>query len=358
MEHASTYRVIGLMSGTSLDGVDMALVIFRNTGDQWQFSIECAQTHVYSDSWKQKLQDAHQLSAEEISALDMEYGHFLGTLLQEFMDKQKVKADLIASHGHTIFHNPSKGYTLQIGNANAIMPHVNLPIISNFRPLDIAYGGQGAPLVPFGDKYLFASYAACINLGGFANISIQALRPVAYDICPVNYVLNHLAQRLGKTYDDQGKIARQGRLNASLLQELNSTDYYSLDAPKSLGREWVEKQVFPYLMDDAPENLLRTFSEHIAIQIAQALHGVSGKVLITGGGTYNAYLIELLEQKTPCQIVVPDSESIEYKEALIFAFLGLRRHLGQSNFEDFSSDFPRVLSLGTEVLPAIESVKE
>ncbi|MGL4364321.1 MAG: anhydro-N-acetylmuramic acid kinase, partial [Bacteroidales bacterium] len=232
-------RVLGLMSGTSLDGLDLCLAQFAYENGVWAFEILAAQTYAYTDEMLQRLQGASKLHAFEFVKLHKEYGRFLGKQSLEFLQKNNLQADYIASHGHTIFHQPQQGVSFQLGDGFALAAVTACSTICDFRSLDVALTGQGAPLVPIADKLLFPQYDCCINLGGFANLSFEdnAMR-VAFDVCPCNIVLNALSQQLGVTYDQNGGFASQGSLNATLLQELNALEFYVQKGAKSLGREW------------------------------------------------------------------------------------------------------------------------
>jgi anhydro-N-acetylmuramic acid kinase len=275
--------------------------------------------------------------------------------VRQFIEKNQIEATLIASHGHTVFHHPEKGLTVQIGHGAMLAKAAGLPVVNDFRILDIAYGGQGAPLVPAGDKLLFSDYRYCMNLGGFANISFDLNdRRIAFDICPVNIVLNELASRKGKPYDDRGAFARAGKLDLHLFDELNDLPYYKLLPPKSLGREWVEAFIFPLFEKHklTVEDLLHTYSEHIAYQINKAASGIAAeKILVTGGGAYNQFLIERIAYFTHHQLIIPHTDIIEYKEALIFAFLGLLRKLGKKNILGSATGASKNLCSGSIHLP-------
>jgi anhydro-N-acetylmuramic acid kinase len=334
MNFSDSYTVIGVMSGTSLDGLDIAICDFKLRNNKWIFSIKKAHTVKYSKSFKTKLQIAPTLSGERLTFLDVELGRFIGTEVNRFCKKHNCKPHLVASHGHTVFHQPQKSMTLQIGNGAFIAACCKTTVVSHFRTLDVALKGQGAPLVPIGDELLFKNYDACLNLGGFANISFsQNRKRIAFDICPVNLVLNALANQLNKEYDDAGEIAKSGELNPSLLKQLNNLSFYKKEGPKSLGVEWVNNYVFPLLKNDSVPNLMRTFCEHASTQIANTINKTPKieKVLATGGGAYNAFLIQLINQKANQSLLVPDKNTIEYKEALIFAFLGLLRFMEKTN---------------------------
>lgn len=328
------YKVIGLMSGTSLDGVDLAYCEFR-FDQSWEYKIHNVETIAYPHSWKSKLTHLMKSSKDIIEETHVEYGKYLGLLVDNFIKSNKLAPTFIASHGHTIFHQPEKKYTLQIGDGQFISDVVKLPVVFDFRTLDVQLGGQGAPLVPIGDRLLFGNYAYCLNFGGIANISYESKgKRIAFDICPVNMVLNHYTQKIGLEYDNKGKIAQTGKLNNKLLKMLNKLDFYSLCPPKSLGREWVENNVIP-LIDTynlKTIDVLRTYTEHIVNQIARIINEQeSGKILVTGGGAKNTFLIELLKKATDSEIVIPDETLIDYKEAMIFAFLGVLRWRNEIN---------------------------
>ena len=325
--------VIGLMSGTSLDGIDLVYVQF-NKNDYKNFSILEAETIPYTDEWKNKLKSAIDFSKEDLKVLDVEYGQLLGKEINSFIEVNNIKnIDFIASHGHTILHQPENGITLQIGNGKVILEIINQKVICDFRTQDVNLGGQGAPLVPIGDELLFSNFDYCVNLGGFANVSFkQNNKRIAFDICPVNIVLNHYVSKLGFEYDNEGKIASSGKINSELLEKLNTLGFYKKSAPKSLGLEWVQQEIFPLidrLENDIP-TILRTFVEHSAIQIGTIIKQ-NKSVLITGGGVFNSFLMERIEFYSNQKIKIQSNKLINYKEALIFAFLGLLRVDNQVN---------------------------
>ena len=329
-----SYQVIGVMSGTSLDGLDIVLCkfIFNNNRE---FEILKSKTIEYNLYWKRNLSKAHTLSGLDLLLLHKEYGRFIGQSINQFMDNSNETVDFIASHGHTIFHQPEKQITLQIGDGAEIAATTNITTISDFRSLDVALGGQGAPLVPIGDELLFSEYDYCLNIGGFANISFnENNKRLAYDICPANIILNFLAQKLNHEFDKDGKLGQSGNVNHELLKKLNNINYYKLPYPKSLGKEWLDDVFTPILNSTNIPILdqITTIYEHIAEQISKTFHkNIPTRVLVTGGGVYNQYLIDRIKQKTNTQIVIPDPQIIEFKEALIFAFLGLLRLKGQVN---------------------------
>lgn len=329
------YHALGLMSGTSLDGLDICHASFQKDDfGKWNFKILDSSTFSYSETWESKLRNAIHLSAEELFELHSEYGFYLGEKVLKFIEQYSLEnIDLIASHGHTVFHQPQKKFTVQIGDGRAIKILTNIPVIYDFRSQDVLMGGNGAPLVPIGDELLFSEFDACLNIGGFSNISFKENgKRIAFDICPVNIVLNQFSKHLGKDYDENGDFARNGTINEALLSALNSIPYYQQNPPKSLGMEWVSKYILPKFKDENPSTILATFTEHAAIQIAEVFNKNKIKnVLFTGGGTYNSYLIERIKMKTQTEIIVPEKEIINFKEALIFAFMGVLRMKNENN---------------------------
>ncbi len=323
------------MSGTSLDGLDLAYCTFTHSEQGWQYAIVQAETIAYSKEWKNRLATIEKGTASDFALTDVEYGRLLGQLTREFVEKYALKPDFISSHGHTIFHQPGKRFTFQIGQGAAIAAETGIPVISDFRSLDVALGGQGAPLVPIGDRLLFSRFDFCLNLGGFANTSFESSgKRIAFDICPVNIVLNHLAGRCGKAYDPNGEMAAIGTISTSLLSKLNQLPYYQATAPKSLGKEWVLAHIYPLLDgSNLPLNdLLATFCEHVAQQIGLATKTEKPtRLLVTGGGAFNEYLIQRIQHHTTHEVIIPDPMTINFKEALIFAFLGVLRWRNEVN---------------------------
>lgn len=321
------YSVIGVMSGTSLDGIDLVLIEFKFESS-WQFEIICSETIGYQDYWQNILKNLVSYSLLELHGIDENYTIYLAQIILNFIKKNNIEhIDAICSHGHTALHQPEKGLTYQIGNLPNLATILNQTVVCDFRVHDVTLGGQGAPLVPIGDKLLFSEYDFCLNLGGFANISTEKDgERIAYDICPVNIVLNYYVNKLGLNYDDKGKIALSGKVNNKLLDELNSLEFYKANYPKSLGFEWVNKTIFPLIDSYKLEikDVLRTYVVHIVIQLAREINKKSNVVvLITGGGVYNSFLIDELEKRTNNKIVIPENNLVEFKEALIFGFLGV-----------------------------------
>jgi len=329
------YKVIGVMSGTSLDGIDLIHLTFNIKGI-WSFIIHQSETASYSANWKNNLQHLVSLSKSELEKIDTDYTLYLSQIITDFIDKHRIEnIDAVCSHGHTALHQPENKLTYQIGNQDQIAKLINQKVICDFRIQDVELEGQGAPLVPIGDKLLFHEYDFCLNLGGFANISTENdTKRIAYDICPVNIVLNHYVSKLGVDYDDKGTIASTGMINNGLLNRLNDLEFYKLEYPKSLGLEWVNESVIP-LIDSfylEEKDVLRTFVEHIANQILTEINKkMNVSVLITGGGVFNQFLIERIREQTNNKIVIPDKCVIEYKEAIIFGLLGVLKLRNEVN---------------------------
>ncbi len=334
MTEKKHYSIVGVMSGTSLDGLDLVLCRFIKKKNSWHYEVEKAETISYPDDISESLKTIHSKDAESFCSFDREYGHYIGRCIRAFLSDTKVSPDAIASHGHTIFHNPTKGYSAQIGHGAAIAAEAGVPVINDFRSMDIALQGQGAPLVPVGDKDLFSDYDLCLNLGGFANISFNKEgKRIAGDICVCNFILNMLSQKEGKIFDKDGVMAKQGKTLPGLLAALNHLPFYKKPFPKSLGREWVEGNILPMIINITNSNdLLATFTEHIATQIAFTISREKGDtVLVTGGGACNTNLIDRIKSKTTKKLILPERIIIDYKEAVVFAYLGLLRLENQNN---------------------------
>jgi anhydro-N-acetylmuramic acid kinase len=330
MENGYKTTALGIMSGTSLDGLDLCLTEFH-FDEKWNFEIIHAECLDYDDDWRRKLGTAHELSEEKLQQLHIDFGQFIGENVNSFLEKNHLsKPEIVCSHGHTVFHQPEKGITVQIGDGQIISDITGITCVNDFRSLDVSLGGQGAPLVPIGDELLFSEFDACLNLGGFSNISFkEGGERRAFDICPMNIVLNELANRLSKPFDDNGELAKSGNLNEALLNQLNSLNLYTDEIRPSLAREWVETAVNPLLNESglSEMDIMRTFVEHVAIQIARVVErkAAGGSVLITGGGAYNSFLMERMNSYCLADLIIPYKQTIEFKEALIFAFLGVLR---------------------------------
>lgn len=323
------------MSGTSMDGVDLAHIKFTKK-EQWTFEIMETGTVPYTDYWLNVLKIAVNFPDSDLEILNEDYTHLLSQIIKDFIEDNNIhNIDAICSHGHTILHKPHLGYTFQIGNLPVIAALINQTVVCDFRVQDVEFGGQGAPLVPIGDKFLFSEHDYCLNLGGFSNISFDDNgKRIAFDISPVNTVLNFYSETLGFPYDDKGSMSKSGNLNCDLLERLNNISFYKLPYPKSLGIEFVNEHIFPLIdsFDIPAIDKMNTFVEHIAIQISKVIKKENSSLFITGGGAYNDFLIECIRKYlSTTKIVIPDNKTIEFKEALIFAFLGILKLRGEDN---------------------------
>jgi anhydro-N-acetylmuramic acid kinase len=328
------FNVLGVMSGTSLDGVDLACVRFEKN-KSWSYEVQQCSTVAYPEFWQKALAELTALSPQQLQALDVKYTAYLGDVITAFCAQHALGQELVVcSHGHTALHQPEKGITYQLGNLPELAEYTARTVVCDFRTQDVALGGQGAPLVPVGDVVLFEAYAACLNLGGFANVSIKAKEGIkAYDIAAVNTVLNTYAQQLGFAYDNQGAIARSGKLLPEVLKQLNAIAFYEKAPPKSLGVEWNATVLQPLLKEFSNHpipDILHTYIHHIALQIGAALPS-NGKVLVTGGGAFNTFLMECIQQHTKAEIVLPSEKLIAFKEAIVFGFLGVLKLLDLPN---------------------------
>lgn len=334
------YKVIGVMSGTSMDGVDLVHCTLHQSNGNWNYKINAAKTIDYDEKWRLRLSKLRSQSAYNFVRTDRYYGEYLGLLINDFLNETGLQADLISSHGHTIFHQPENNITTQIGDGNAISAITGIPSVTNFRAMDVILGGQGAPLVGIGDKLLFGDYDMCLNIGGFANISANVEgNYVAYDICPANILLNRIAREFDMEFDEDGKIAETGKIDYDLLGDLNTIPYYKQPYPKSLGREWINQNFWGIVRESKIEkqDKMKTLVDHIAGQIGQNIDDLADgdsskiRVLATGGGVLNPVLIDYIKSNTDAEIVVPDVQLINYKEALVFALMGVLRVKNQPN---------------------------
>lgn len=332
------YNVLGVMSGTSLDGVDLAHIILQKHDGKWSFELKETVTVAYSQDWVERLKEAVSFTKGELAALNTDYTILLSGIIKEYIKEHSLnEIDAVCSHGHTILHRPQDGVTLQIGNLTEIASLTGHKVVCDFRVQDVQLGGQGAPLVPIGDRLLFSEYTYCLNLGGFSNISFeQDGKRIAFDICPVNTVLNHFANSLGLEYDAGGELASKGSMIYPLYTALENLEFYKLDYPKSLGFEFVKETILPLMKkyEGTIEDKLHTFTQHIASRIASTIkqRGENGSLLITGGGAYNTFLIKRLQELLPNTIVaIPDDKTIQFKEALIFGLLGVLKLRNEVN---------------------------
>ena len=356
LPNKSRYRVIGLMSGTSLDGLDIAYCIFNKTNTRWYYSVEKFQTIKYSRRWLDRLSTAHTASGEDLMALDAAFGAYLGQSVRNFIDRHKVRPDFIASHGHTVFHQPALGFTTQIGNGYSLHAASSLPVICDFRSGDVSLGGEGAPLVPAGDKLLFQEYDVCLNLGGIANLSLDLKgQRIAFDICFCNMGLNLLAAERGKSMDRNGSMAARGSVDKRMVRRLDTLYGRLRGRRPSLGREIFESSVRELISDRriALEDRLCTFVESTAAEVCRAVFSYkkSARVLCTGGGALNSYLISRMLEHGGDRLTftLPEAEVIKFKEALIFAFLGVLRVRNEINCLKSVTHASRDSSAGTMI---------
>lgn len=383
------YKVIGLMSGSSLDGLDIAYVhlqeaasTIKDSPKKWEFTILEADTYPYPDEWRRALADARHLSALEYQLLHTRYGRYIGEQVLHFIETHQLhyQVQLIASHGHTVFHDPGQRMTAQLGDGAALAATTGINVVSDLRAMDVALGGQGAPIVPVGERLLLPDHAFFLNLGGIANISAGSgpglgsggssvsgggsphQQRMAFDVCPANRVLNELASMAGKAYDEGGALAAGGALDEDLLQALNDQSYYARPYPKSLANEFGTETILPLVLDAiagmagegvdqaaeggiAVEDALRTYVEHIAVQVRRAVEGLLAyageatdtsplKMLITGGGAHNTFLVARLRETLASmgvEVVVPDGQLVDFKEALVMALIGVLRWREENN---------------------------
>jgi len=340
----NTWNAIGVMSGTSVDGLDIVAATFSHK-ENWQYHIAKTASIDYPDDLRKRLLECIYASAQELVFLDLDLGVFIGNKISDFLKDLDMPIDLIASHGHTVFHQPEKGMTKQIGDGQTILHKTGILTINDFRAMDVLNGGQGAPLVPIGDQYLFPDFDACLNIGGFANISYsdRAGSRIAFDTGPANLLLNYLSRKIGYQFDPNGDNARKGRLIDKIYQDFNALPYYDLNPPKSLGLEWVNNNIINHLNNSAYQvsDLLHSCAKHISYQIKKVIktefQGINNpdrevKVLVTGGGAHNQFLMDCLRKDgININYIIPSNEIIDYKEALIFAFLGILRYIGKEN---------------------------
>lgn len=348
------------MSGTSLDGLDLAYCHIWEEKGTWKFNIKKTKSVSYTPVMMTALKDAIALSAEKLIELHNSYGTWLGEQALAFIQENALEVDYIASHGHTTHHRPEMGLTFQVGSGQHLANSSGKKVICDFRTNDLALGGQGAPLVPIGDRLFFNQYDFCLNLGGISNISFEANgKRIAYDIGLANMILNYITRKVGLEYDADGKLARSGTLNEPMLHSLNNLAFYKLPPPKSIGYEWFLAEVVPIVEEtaDTLQNLLHTGVHHICDKIAQQValnsSGKKQQLLVTGGGALNSFLIETLQEKLgiDTSVVVPDKIIIAFKEALVFALMGVLRIEEHTNVLSTVTGAEKDSSSGVVYLP-------
>lgn len=336
------YKAIGLMSGSSLDGLDIAFVQLEEVRGKWSYQLLNADCVQYSPEWEDKLLKIPEMSVREYSILHTEYGRYLGDVVNKFIADNDIEhqVTLIASHGHTVMHEPEQQTSVQLGDGAGIAAKTGLPVVSDLRNMDVALGGQGAPIVPIGDKLLFSDYDYLLNLGGIANLSVPyGNSKLAFDLCIANQALNALANKVGATYDKGGKLASEGKVVPQLLEELKKDPYYAKSAPKSLSNEYARASVLPKLVGHSLSNLMRTMMQLIVDQVVAAIKQYpvgkeEVKLLVTGGGANNTFLIEVLKEALAEHKVileVPDADTVNYKEAIVMALIGVLRWREETN---------------------------
>lgn len=354
------YNVLGLMSGTSLDGLDLAYCHILKNGDQWEFELKETKSVSYSPEMLVELKDSIFLSADGLLSLNNGYGSWLGEQAKLFIKEKSLDVDCVASHGHTTHHQPENGLTYQIGSGQHLANASGHRVVCDFRTNDVALGGQGAPLVPIGDTLFFGQYDFCLNLGGISNISFDVKgKRIAYDIGLANMILNHITRKINLNYDKGGELARRGDLNPEMLKRLNALKYYLLPYPKSIGYEWFVEDVAPIVdsTEDSTENLLHTAIHHICEKVAMQIKLNTNQslqtVFVTGGGALNDFLIETLQEKLGAQtkVIVPSKTLIEFKEALVFALMGVLRLEQKINVLSSVTGAKRDSSSGVLFLP-------
>lgn len=322
-----TYRIIGLMSGTSMDGIDLSLADYTVDSNSWSYDLIYTHCYSYESALLKQLENARKLSAENLLELDKILGLHFANTINHFIHACSLPKDTIhaiASHGHTVHHQPDKGFTCQIGCGERIAFHTGIPVVNDLRQKDVVAGGQGAPLVPIGDLLLFSKQAdSFLNIGGFCNVCIPGKKTVAFDICPGNLPLNEVSKRLGHSFDHEGQLARTGTIIPALFEQLGFLDFYQKTPPKSLGTEWLDEFFYPLLKTTyEPRDILRTLVEHEATEIVKVLKRHQClQVMITGGGARNIFLIERIAALFKGRVLIPDESIIDFKEALIFGFL-------------------------------------
>ncbi|WP_435622854.1 anhydro-N-acetylmuramic acid kinase [Flagellimonas sp.] len=334
------YKVLGMMSGTSLDGLDLAFCRFSKSDQKWNFSIEKTTAISYDTTWKNRLKHAIHLSDKEHDTLDHEYGVWLGKQAKQFLEDAQEEVDFIASHGHTSHHRPEEGFTFQLGNGQELANASGQKVICDFRTKDVKLGGQGAPLVPIGDHLLFGKYDFCLNLGGISNVSfVKEGKRKALDIGMANMPLNHITQKINLEYDENGQLAQSGKLLPELKTALDNLEYYTLPHPKSTGYEWFLADVVPLIenSEGSVPDLLHTLIHHnceqIASEIAKFRTKSNNTMFVTGGGAFNSFFMETLQQKlgNSFTLKIPNKTLIAFKEALVFALMGVLREENQTN---------------------------
>jgi len=331
--------ILGLMSGSSLDGIDMALCSFSGLGESLQWKLIHSVHVPFEPKWKKLLQDLPGSSAYDLSLADYDFGNLLGASSKKYFSD--FKPDYIASHGHTIFHYPALKMTCQIGNGAVIASASGINTICDFRSMDIGYGGQGAPIVSLFDLDFFGGLDVLVNLGGIANLTVpDKNQTIAYDIGPCNQLLNYLAGSIGLEYDQDGLLAAQGEIDQNLLKTLSGHSYFDRTFPKTLDNGYIFNEFVPILDKSkaSVQDKLRTVVELIAKMLSREItmhlanHKTKAGVMFTGGGAKNTFLMETFRKKAVgFEMIETDDEMIDFKEAIMMAYLGYLRVKGKIN---------------------------
>lgn len=340
------YYVIGVMTGSSLDGIDMAYTKITVENGKYSYEVLIAECVPMPQKWKLRIEQLVLQNAVTYLKTSAYFGHFLGERIAEFIEKHNLKEqlDFIASHGQTVFHQPENLFSSQIGDGAAIARKTGFPVVCDFRSIDVALGGQGAPVAPIADKLFFPKHKLFLNLGGIVNIAVKHNdRFIAFDITAANLALNKVAKLKGADYDHDGNIAANGEVDGRLLEELNGSWYYEKDYPKSLSGGWVSKVMLPTLSrhNISVENKMRTIVEHIGLQINLSMKKIEqkeniqfskdDKMLVTGGGAFNKFLVHRINEMIPVSVVVPDEQTIKFKESILMALMAVLRVRGEVN---------------------------
>jgi len=326
--------IAGVMSGSSLDGLDIAIVHFSPNSDWqllWSYDIP------YTPEWVSRLKNYHLLSSTEYVSLKFDFSRYIGELVGDALGDYSGNVDYVSFHGHTLLHLPEKGITEQIGNGGVLAAILNIPTITDFRTQDVTKGGVGTPLAPLVELNLFKGHDYYLNLGGIANITklIDAAKLMAYDVCPCNQVLNYFSNQMGKDYDEGGEIARSGTINKNLIDYLNSIPYFDQNPPKSLDNNWIMNEVIPNFPAGKIEDTLHTFCNWVAECIANEVEeSKASSLMVSGGGAHNTYFMECLTSRLSsknCELHLPSKEIIDFKEAILMSLMAYKYINGESN---------------------------
>lgn len=337
------YNVIGVTSGTSLAGLDLVFVALTEVRGKWTYEIKAAERLAYTPEWEEKLGSAANLPARDYLLLNSEYGHYTGHAVKQFISQHQLdhQVHFITAHGHTVFHVPGQKMTAQLGDGAAIAAVTGLPVISDLRAMDVALGGKGAPILPIAEQLLFPDYRYRVNLGENATIAIQKDEQfLAFDICPCNYILDTLAETLGRAYDDEGKLAAGGVTDQPLLGALNGLAFYNEKYPRTLASKFGTGIVMPMIQQHqlSTQGKLNTYTHHIAAQIEKVVKDLlpqeedtSRSLLLTGGGTANTYLVKVIEEVLQPLNITVTTQNEPFRNALMIALLGALRWRQEPN---------------------------